>query len=220
MYLSCAAICLPYSQPKREDDCNGEEKSTDGPDTLAGTGKNDQLLGLGGDDTLDGKSGIDKLFGGEDDDRLKGGGGNDELYGEDDNDNIIGGGGNDIVDGGTGNDTLQGALGNDKLYGGLGVDTLSGGAGSDSFYFSGVDTGDFLDDLADTITDFNIGEGDKIYLEGITMFDGDEDKPDEGHYGVWFSKVEESWIVTYKAGGKYHDIITGDVDPTGFVLSY
>lgn len=197
-----------------------KKKGTGGNDTLLGTAKDDQLLGLGGDDTLDGKSGSDTLLGGEGNDRLKGGGGSDRLYGEDGDDTMIGGSGNDLLEGGIGNDKLNGAIGNDKLFGGLGLDVLTGGAGSDSFYFSGVDTGDFLNDLADSITDFNIDEGDKIYLEGITIFDGEESRPEEGHFGVWFSKLEQSWVVSYQAGGEFHDILTGDVNPTGFVLSY
>ncbi|WP_369177465.1 BspA family leucine-rich repeat surface protein [Candidatus Thiodubiliella endoseptemdiera] len=57
-----------------------------------------------------------------------------------------------------GNDTLKGGSGDDKLYGGAGDDTLRGGAGADTFFY-GYKNAD-----NDTITDFNITQGDKLDL--------------------------------------------------------
>ena len=64
----------------------------------------------------------------------------------------------------TGNETVIGGSGSDTIYGKDGDDTLTGGSGSDTFVFKDGDTG------SDTITDFNLSEGDKIDLSsfGIT----------------------------------------------------
>ena len=95
-------------------------------------------------------------------------------------DYIFAGGGDDIVDltspdyslagqyvtvdGGEGHDTLWGSdadealygdAGDDVLFGGAGTNTLTGGLGADEFQFTRTST-------ADTITDFNITEGDTL----------------------------------------------------------
>ena len=64
----------------------------------------------------------------------------------------------------TGNETVIGGSGSDTIYGKGGDDTLTGSSGSDTFVFKDGDTG------SDTITDFNLSEGDKIDLSsfGIT----------------------------------------------------
>lgn len=82
-------------------------------------------------------------------------------------DNFKGGNGNDLLVGGWGNDQLYGGNGNDVLIGGYGINTLNGGAGADIFVFNVSKTGD----KADTIEDFNPGEGDKIFLDP-TVFSG------------------------------------------------
>ncbi|HSL13043.1 MAG TPA: hypothetical protein VK882_02195 [Nitrososphaeraceae archaeon] len=63
-----------------------------------------------------------------------------------------------------GDDKLYGGKGNDKLHGGRGDDELDGGEGSDILTGGrGADT--FICDSADTITDYNSAEGDKIIGE-------------------------------------------------------
>jgi len=87
---------------------------------------------------------------------------NDKLYGGDGNDNLIGGNGQDLLVGGAGNDFLDGDKGDDNLTGGTGSDTfvLEKAAGRE------------------TITDFSLGEGDKIGLSGLSFsqlsFSGNE----------------------------------------------
>ena len=76
----------------------------------------------------------------------------DVLYGEAGHDLLIGGGGTDQLDGGTGNDVL---------IGGFGKDNLTGGAGADKFVFNASKSA--AD--ADTITDFNLAQGDQILLD-------------------------------------------------------
>lgn len=58
-------------------------------------------------------------------------------------------------------DTLSGTSGNDLLQGGQGNDTLSGGAGADIFRFIKDELG------ADTITDFDKSQGDKLDLSQL-----------------------------------------------------
>jgi hypothetical protein len=68
---------------------------------------------------------------------------------------------NQALIGNAGNDVITGGSGDDLLIGGLGNDTLKGGAGADIFRFIKYETG------SDTITDFNLGDGDKIDLRGL-----------------------------------------------------
>ena len=70
---------------------------------------------------------------------------------------VDGGLGNDVIWASSGDDDLRGGEGNDILFGGKGTDTLTGGSGSDVFQFT-------LSSGNDTITDFNISEGDKLEM--------------------------------------------------------
>lgn len=125
-------------------------------DVLGGGSKNDTLIGGDGNDTLNGNPGNDSLIGGD---------GNDTLTGVSGDDTLIGGNGNDTLLGGDGNDSLNGGDGNDTLNGGPGTDTLTGGAGADRFAYTASNQG------TDTITDFNITDGDLLQFTG-TAFGG------------------------------------------------
>ena len=72
-------------------------------------------------------------------------------------DELTGDGNDNVIDGRSGNDTLGGGAGDDTLIGGRGNDRLTGGNDADTFKFASGDG-------ADTITDFNSGEGDQIDL--------------------------------------------------------
>ncbi|WP_434565907.1 retention module-containing protein [Vibrio chagasii] len=72
------------------------------------------------------------------------------------------GSGNDRLEGGAGDDTLIGGDGNDTLIGGGGSDILTGGDGMDSFVWLNIEDG-----VEDTITDFNLAEGDQIDLREV-----------------------------------------------------
>lgn len=68
-----------------------------------------------------------------------------------------GGAGNDYITGWSGPDVLLGGAGDDFLWGKAGNDTLTGGTGADKFQvvtLNGVDV----------VTDFNISEGDHLYI--------------------------------------------------------
>ncbi|MBD2013333.1 DUF4347 domain-containing protein [Microcoleus sp. FACHB-53] len=122
--------------------------------TLDGTNKDDLLDGTSGNDIFRGGNGQDTLNGFAGDDLLDGGNGKDTLNG---------GVGNDTLLGGNGEDVLVGGDGNDLLIGGNSPDTLTGGTGSDIFAIA-------KNGANDTITDFSLGQGDRIGLsEGLTF---------------------------------------------------
>ncbi|KMK68077.1 calcium-binding protein [Puniceibacterium sp. IMCC21224] len=100
-------------------------------------------------------SGVEKIYAGHGDDiidltssRFETGGLGMELHGQD---------GDDTIWGGEGADWLRGGLGNDVLEGGAGDDILTGGRGADEFHF-------FESNDAETISDFDPGEGDRIVI--------------------------------------------------------
>ncbi|WP_099066659.1 beta strand repeat-containing protein [Nostoc linckia] len=131
-------------------------------DTISGNAGDDCLVGDNGDDLLYGNTGNDKLLGGNGQDTLYGDAGNDRLEGDNGDDKLYGGDGNDSLIGGNGQDLLVGGAGNDFLDGDKGDDNLTGGTGSDIFV---------LEKAAgrETITDFSLGEGDKIGLSGLSF---------------------------------------------------
>ena len=132
----------------------------DGNDSITGGVGFDAVNGNKGDDTIDGGSGgADWLLGGQGNDLITAHAGNTILNGNIGADTVTGGSGDDVVRGGQGNDVLNGGAGNDQLYGDLGADTLTGGTGADTFHFQ-VGTG------VDVVTDFNVGEGDRIEIDG------------------------------------------------------
>ncbi|MBF2047535.1 MAG: calcium-binding protein [Leptolyngbya sp. IPPAS B-1204] len=77
------------------------------------------------------------------------------------NNTIAAGGGNDIVNAGEGDDLIDGGAGNDQIGGLDGNDTLTGGSGADQFVFDST-SASFSDYGTDTITDFQLAEGDKL----------------------------------------------------------
>jgi Ca2+-binding RTX toxin-like protein len=106
---------------------------------------------------------------------------------------LQGGDGADLLLGGAGVDDLQGGAGDDVLRGGTGHDGLTGGAGADSFAFARGDGDDWVVDFtpgedliqlegfafADIVQrteprwDYqglvlDLGQGDEIYLQGVT----------------------------------------------------
>ncbi|MBD3884897.1 hypothetical protein IFO70_24485 [Phormidium tenue FACHB-886] len=148
-----------------------------GNDTIDGGNGKDTLNGGSGDDRLEGGNNDDNLNGGEGNDRLtdvggtnnilNGENGNDTLNSDFGNDSLNGGGNDDILIGNFGEDNLQGGEGNDRLTGGDGRDTLTGGTGADLFILT--DASDFS---ADTITDFDRAQGDKIQIAVSADFSG------------------------------------------------
>ncbi|MCB1802732.1 MAG: tandem-95 repeat protein, partial [Gammaproteobacteria bacterium] len=73
----------------------------------------------------------------------------------------------DTLDGGAGVDQLRGDAGNDILVGGSGNDILTGGAGADTFAWNAMDGGTAGFPSIDTITDFNLADGDALDLHDL-----------------------------------------------------
>lgn len=138
-------------------------RGDDGADTINGGSGFDDINGNMGNDFILGGAGTDWAVGGKDDDTVFGEGGDDIVYGNLGNDTLGGGTGNDLVRGGQGDDVVRGDDGNDIIAGDRGSDTLSGGLGADTF-ISFAETG------TDRVTDFNIGEGDRVQLDPGTRY--------------------------------------------------
>ncbi|MBK9585979.1 MAG: type I secretion C-terminal target domain-containing protein [Alphaproteobacteria bacterium] len=96
---------------------------------------------------------------------LDAGDGNDNLIGTYLNDTLHGNGGDDVLFGLSGADKLYGGDGDDILYGGKSSDLLSGGANADTFVLDGITN------RVDTMTDFNVFEGDHLQVRDILSFD-------------------------------------------------
>jgi len=80
---------------------------------------------------------------------------------------LNGGNGNDLLVAGGGNDILNGGAGNDVLIGGFGQDQLTGGTGADKFVFNASKNAADKD----TISDFNVSDGDQILLDKLVFGD-------------------------------------------------
>jgi serralysin len=193
-----------------------------GSDALWGASGNDSLYGDSGNDTLGGGGNDDEIWAGSDDDLLFGDGGNDTLGGGIGNDTAWGGEGNDVFYGFDGNDQLSGDAGNDTLWGGNGMDTLLGGADTDLLYGSvgndslngqwGNDTlsggsgadvfvyGLFYDN--DEISDFSVGEGDRLQLDDALWGGGLTAAQVVSTYGT-----VHSWGTVFNFGGSYLTVL-------------
>jgi len=163
-----------------------------GDDVLSGNSGSDVLIGGSGSDTLSGGSGADDLQGGSGNDTFITGSGRDivnggsgidtvdysgidkglriDLHGKrttgGDSDvltsieNVIGSSGDDWFRGDLRDNALNGGAGDDILRGTKGSDLLTGGSGADAFLWLGGD----LDGMIDTLTDFDVLEGDVLDL--------------------------------------------------------
>jgi Ca2+-binding RTX toxin-like protein len=162
----------------------------DGNDYLSGGAGNDYLDGGLGGNLLDGGSGDDvfaisagndQIIGGQGNESINGGAGNDYLFGDNNYSEVAGG--VDTLIGGDNDDHLYGGAGNDSLNGvdptksnpGKGEnDDLEGGTGADIFILGdstwiGYDNNQNNDSTGSDcarIADFNVGDGDKIQLQG------------------------------------------------------
>ncbi|MEF1230487.1 type I secretion C-terminal target domain-containing protein, partial [Vibrio fortis] len=85
-----------------------------------------------------------------------------QLFGDGGSTQLESGSGDDRLEGGSGDDELIGGDGNDTLIGGDGFDILTGGDGMDAFVWLNIQDG-----VEDTITDFDLSEGDTIDLREV-----------------------------------------------------
>jgi Ca2+-binding RTX toxin-like protein len=170
-----------------------------GQDLISGGSGFDYINGNEGNDTASGGLGDDWVVGGKDDDRLYGDEGNDILYGNMGGDTLEGGVGADLFRGGQGDDILNGGDGDDWLSGDRGDDTVTGGAGADTFHT-------FDQAGVDRVTDFNVGEGDRVLVDTGTHYTlaqvGADTVIDMGGgarmilEGVQLNTLPAGWIVT------------------------
>ncbi|MCX7073298.1 MAG: hypothetical protein NTZ70_00560 [Methylococcales bacterium] len=79
--------------------------------------------------------------------------------------------------GNDGNNILNGMVGDDFLIGGKGSDKLTGGKGADTFmfrmddFFPADENGDYIfNKSVDTITDFNLKDGDTLNFDGLQFY--------------------------------------------------
>ena len=156
-----------------------------GDDFLSGVGNalDNTLYASNGDNQLNGSSGIDTVSyafaqsgvsltlatglaqatGGSGSDVLKG---FENLEGSAYADTLTGNSANNLLLGGAGDDSLNGSAGNDVLIGGAGSDTLIGGSGADRYVFGALDDLG-LAELADIVSGFKAGDGDRIDFSGL-----------------------------------------------------
>jgi len=102
-------------------------------------------------------------------DNVIGSNNSDVINGNRGNDRIRGRAGDDFIRGGLGNDTLIGNSGNDYLVGDAGADILAGNGGADTFVLrarTAVSPGNV--DAADSILDFNPGQGYLMAIAGLS----------------------------------------------------
>jgi hypothetical protein len=144
-----------------------------GDDIIIGSTDGELINGNQGRDRIYGTGGNNFLRGGMDDDTIVGADGNDTINGNQGNDIIFGGSGQNLLRGGKGDDSLYGGSGDDVLIGDFGTDVLTGGAGADLFVLRRDTAVGVTNPLeADSITDFNRAEGDRIGLtDGLTEND-------------------------------------------------
>jgi beta-glucanase (GH16 family) len=147
----------------------------DGRNTLMGGDGADRILGGAGFNQVNGNKGEDSIVGRSNTgDWLLGGQGSDQIdasqsagrniiNGNIGADTVTGGAGDDVVRGGQGDDLIHAGAGDDWISGDRGVDTLVGGAGADTFHhFAGAGVA--------VVTDFSLGEGDRVHLDAGTAY--------------------------------------------------
>lgn len=120
---------------------------------------------------------------------------------------IFGGSGNDTIWGSGANETLSGGDGDDNLFGGVGADVLIGGAGRDIFEFSVFDS-------QDSILDFNLTDGDLIYIYGTEGNLNISTSWDDGSIGVLVNFGLSSTIFSVSVevdGANFDTPITSEV---------
>jgi Ca2+-binding RTX toxin-like protein len=140
------------------------------------------------------------------------------VVGTDQDDTLAGGDAGDDLAGGSGVDQITGGEGSDTLDGGAGADELTGGDGTDAFKHDGEDDG------IDTVTDFDVEEGDTLNFgsaeyedsdgnaqslaaSDLTLNEGGDqlrnaelDGVDEGTFGIDFDESLDGQILTAADG--------------------
>jgi len=140
------------------------------------------------------------INGGVNDDYISAGSGNNIVFGDDGDDTLISW---------YGNDTLYGGDGNDILVGGSGTNNLTGGLGADRFIIE-----NFAEE--NTITDFNINEGDVLEFDVSGGFQISYEDLTIEQAG---NNTEITFTNTIGVGNKVilENVLASDVDSSYFV---
>lgn len=160
-------------------DADGDElhsieqvNATEYDDYIVGrTDVNSTLITVNGDDYVQLGDFGGLVLAGNGADTVYGGAGNDTLRGDSQGDtedffsSFKGVPGDDLLVGNGGNDGIYAHGGADTLNGGAGNDTLKGGTGIDTFVYTGLDMTSNAGLGLDTITDFSLGDGDKLAFD-------------------------------------------------------
>lgn len=120
-------------------------------------------------------TGDDVMLGTNGGNTMNGNGGSDSLYGRDGSDRLFGGRGSDFFDAGNGSDRLYGGSGADVFHFDKGEDNdriydFQNNADTLEFdgFTSGFDPFEFADQDGDDVV-FNLGSGDRVTVENITI---------------------------------------------------
>jgi len=141
-------------------------RGLDGDDQITGGSQFNDINGNPGADTITGRSTLgDWLLGGQGADSINASAstGHNIVNGNLGDDRLVGGSGGDTLRGGQGDDVIVGGSGGDWISGDKGSDTLTGGGGADIFHHSAAAG-------VSTITDFNLGEGDRLQFDAGTSY--------------------------------------------------
>jgi VCBS repeat-containing protein len=187
---------IDQGDPNDHDDATatGDNKATQGADTLVGTDGKDEINGLQDNDTIYGKAGDDQLNGNSDADLIFGGSGNDTIHGNE---------GSDTLYGGSGDDTILGGNDDDTIIGGTGSDTLTGNNEADTFVYLSLQDGN------DVITDFKPDKGDKLDIHAIL------DLPGSTWGGGTLQQAVDDHYVTLSAAAGGGTQVAVDIDGDG-----
>ena len=115
--------------------------------------------------------------------------------------NVDAGDGKDVVVGGTGNDTISGGAGSDKLTGGKGSDTFT--FGYSDFYTEDSNGNSVFNKSVDTITDFNLKDGDilKFDLDELSFYSNLAEARDDGANLFYVKDSGSIYLNTSTTGG-------------------
>ena len=138
--------------------CGVIVRGTNGPDTLRGNRRRNEIHGRGGNDRIFGGFQADCLHGGRGNDYVRGGEGTDSIIGDSGDDKLSGGDQEDTILGEAGRDRILGGADDDKLYGGPGADYIKGGGGFDRI--SGGPGNDRIDATGGGLDEVDCGSGD------------------------------------------------------------
>jgi Ca2+-binding RTX toxin-like protein len=117
----------------------------------------------------------------------------------------------DVINGLAGNDRIAGRAGNDQINGGAGNDTLTGGLGADRFIYNTNAAFTRTSVGVDTITDFAIGQNDKIVLDKTTFPRISSSRGLGFSVDAEFAKVSSNTAAAISGADIVYNTVTGEL---------